>query len=222
MNIQPDSEVPMAFVEGVARLFGASIVSAEITAFLASHPHRVGKPSDGNQYVISPEGGFDLLFSDADSAPRRAPQQRTLAALFLFSAGTEKHQQFNGELPFGFSFRDKRQTLVAKQTPDRTWVNGRGRVPYTCTSPSSDSWCTELFNITAHYREDGSVRHFQTSPPEAYSGAMAPPTWQELALMPGQKSAAIKLYMAEHGANTVEAKRAVDCLITAADAPIPT
>jgi len=200
----------MAFVEDVARLFGASIADAEVVALLASHPHRVDKPSDGDQYVISKEHGFDLLFCEADSAPRRASQYRTLAAMFLFPAGTEKHQAFSGELPFGFSFHDNRQALVDKRPPDRTWVNGRGRVPATYSAPSSDSWRAELFNITAHYREDGSIRHFQASPPRAYTEVMAPPTWQELALTSGQKQAAIKLYMTEHRVNVGDAKRAID------------
>jgi hypothetical protein len=39
---------------------------------------------------------------------------------------------------------------------------------------------------------------------------MAPPIWQELALMPDQKRTAIELYMQEHSVNSVEAKRAVD------------
>jgi hypothetical protein len=129
----------MGFVEDAAKLFGASIISAEVAAFLAPHPHQVDKPSDGDEYVISKEHGFDLLFREADTAPKRAPQYRTLAALFLYSAGTEKHQEFVGELPFGFSFHDSRQELVAKHTPDSTWVNGRGRMPPAYPNPSSDS-----------------------------------------------------------------------------------
>ncbi|GAB3251686.1 hypothetical protein GCM10027296_17230 [Chitinimonas naiadis] len=46
---------------------------------------------------------------------------------------------------------------------------------------------------------------------------MAPPTWQELALMPGQKLAAIKLYQAENKTNVVQAKQAVEDYLASHD-----
>lgn len=201
----------MSFVEEIAKLFGASITSPEIAAFLAKQPkYRVDKQSDGDQYILSKEGGFDLAFCEIPSAPRRHPQYRTLSAAFLFSSGADGHQEYSGPLPFGFSFRDSRQALVAKREPDRTWVIGRGRVPATYPNPSSDGWRAEFFNIHASYREDGSIHSFQLTPPAEFTGEMAPPTWQELALMPEQKLAAIRLYQREHGTNVVEAKKAVE------------
>ena len=207
----------MSFVRDVAKLFGASITSTEITAFLATQPeHRVGKQSDGDQHILSEKGGFELAFCEIPSAPRRHPQYRTLAAVFLFSSRAEKYKEFSGQLPFGFSFRDSRQDLVAKRQPDRTWVIGRGRVPVTYPNPSSDSWRTKSFNIHVRYWDYGRAHSFQLTPPAEFTSEMAPPTWQELALMPDQKLAAIQLYRKEHGTNVVEAKKAVDEYITGA------
>lgn len=201
----------MSFVKDVAKLFGASIASTEIATFLSTQPqHRVGEQSDGDQYILSLEGGFDLLFCEIPSAPRRHPQYRTLAAIFLFSSGAEKHKEFSSQLPFGFSFQDSRQDLIAKRQPDLTWVIGRGRVPVTYPNPSSDKWRTESFNISARYWDDGRAHSFQLTPPAELTCEMAPSTWQELALMPDQKLAAIQLYRKEHGTNVVEAKKAVD------------
>jgi len=206
----------MSLINDVAKLFGASITSTEIAAFLSTQPqHRVDKPSDGDQYILSLEGGFDLLFREIPSAPRRHPEYRTLAAIFLFSSGAEKHKEFSGQLPFGFSFQDSRQDLIAKRQPDLTWVIGRGRVPVTYPNPSSDSWRTESFNIRVHYCDDGRAHSFQLTPPEEFTSEMAPPTWQELALNPDQKLAAMQLYQKEHGTNVVEAKKAVDEYIAA-------
>ncbi|MFZ6676097.1 hypothetical protein [Undibacterium sp. Xuan67W] len=201
----------MSFVEEVVKLFGASIASTEIATFLSSQAeYRVSKLSDGDQYVVSKEGGFDLLFCDAPSAPRRHPQYRTLEAVFLFSSGAENHKEFSGELPFVFSFRDSRDDLIAKRQPDRTWVIGRGRVPITHPNPSSDSWNAEFFNISITYWDDGRVHSLQLGPPAEFSSEMASPTWQELALMSDQKLVAIKLYQKEHGTNVVDAKKAID------------
>jgi hypothetical protein len=204
----------MSFVEDAVNLFGTSIVSTEVTTFLHTLPqHSVGKQSDGDQYIVSKEGGFDLLFCDMPSAPRRHPQYRTLAAIFLFSAGAEKHKEFGGELPFGFSFRDSREDLLAKRKPDRTWVIGRGCVPVTFERPSSDSWSTQSFNIHVNYWDDGRIHQFQIQPPLQLSTEMAPPTWQELAVIPDQKLAAIKLYQTEFRTNVVEAKKTIDAFI---------
>jgi hypothetical protein len=207
----------MSLIKDVVELFGASITSTEIAAFLSTQPqHRVDKPSDGDQYILSREGGFDLLFREIPSAPRRHPQYRTLAAIFLYSSGADRHMEFSGQLPFGFSFRDSRQDLIAKRHPDRTWVIGRGRVPVTYPNPSSDSWCTKSFNIHVRYWDDGRVHSFQLTPPAEFTSELAPPTWQELALISDQKLAAIQLYQKEHGTNVVEAKKAVDEYIAGA------
>ncbi len=201
----------MSFIEDVVKLFGTSIISTEIATFLAANQqHHIDRQSDGDQYILSKEGGFDLLFCEIPSAPRQHPQYRTLSAIFLFSSGAEKHKEFSGELPFGFSFRDNRHDLIAKRQPDRTWVIGRGRVPITYPNPTSDSWRAEAFNIHVRYWDDGRVHSFQLTPPAEFTSEMAPPTWQELALMPDQKLAAIQLYQKEHGTNVVEAKKAVD------------
>jgi len=207
----------MTFINDVEKLFGAPITSAEIAAFLATQPeYRVGKQSDGDQHIISKEGGFELAFREIPSASRRHPQYRSLAAVFLFSSGAEGYKEFSGQLPFGFSFRDSRQNLIVKRQPDRTWVIGRGRVPVTYPNPSSDSWRTESFNIHVHYFDNGRIQSFQLTPPAEFASEMAPPTWQELALMPDQKLAAIQLYREEHGANVVEAKKAVNEYIAGA------
>lgn len=206
----------MNFINDVVRLFGYAITSEEVTAFLARQmPHRIGQQSDGNQYISSPEGGFDLLFSDSPSAPRRHPQYRSLVAAFLFSAGAEKHKEFKGELPFDFSFQDSRQRLIDKCEPGRTWVLGRGRVPVTYMHPYSDSWHTELFNLHVQYREDRRIHHFQVAPSVPFTEEMAPPTWQELALLSDQRRAAMQLYQKENNVNAVEAKRAIDQYIHA-------
>lgn len=201
----------MAFIPKIIELFGAAINSPEVEAFLTTLPvHRIQEQSDGCQYVVSKEGGFDLLFKETPDAPRRLPQYRVLVAAFLYSKGADKHQAFFDVLPSGFSFEESRQDLLAKRLPEMSWVIGRGRVPASHPDPDSDAWQMTGFNLHASYDDNRRVHTFQVLPPREFTAEMAPPTWQELALMPGQRLAAIKLCQVEHKTNVGQAKVMVE------------
>ncbi|WP_460530001.1 hypothetical protein [Chitinimonas naiadis] len=156
----------MDFVQKIAQLFGSAINSPEIADFLATLPtHRIQEQRDGCQYLVSKEGGFDLLFEETPDAPRRLPQYRVLVAAFLYSDGADQHKAFFDQLPLDFSFQDSRQDLHAKRAPDMTWVIGRGRVQASYPDPSSDAWQTTEFNLHARFRDDKRVYSFQILPP---------------------------------------------------------
>lgn len=193
-------------------LFGLRYDSEAITAFLDSQPpHRADKPNDGKQYVISKAGGFDLLFEDEVNRGAGNRQNRVLSAIFLFNEGVDKHLQWRGELPFGFSFEDGRDGLRDKRTPEKTWVIGEGRVGLDHPEPDHDSWEMQPLNISAHYGADGEeIRYFIISPPSTEPEWVAPDTWENLALIPERKVDAIKLYREKHTVGMAEAKLAVE------------
>ncbi len=198
----------------VAR-FGQPVDSDGIRAWLDALPsHRLEKPSDGNQYLVCREGGIDLLFHDPEAVAGRR-QQRVLACIFLYAEGSDRHAQFAGTLPFGFRFSDDRAALLARRAPVRTWVIGRGRVPVTHPDPDHDTWQSDRIDLTAVY-DAGRVLRFQIEPFQPLDEAQewkAPPTWQDLALAPGGKVQAIRLYQAETGCGLAAAKAAIDAYI---------
>lgn len=203
----------MDFISQAVKLFGKRYDSQEITTLLAQMPpHRADKPSDGAQYILSQEGGFDLLFEDRDAIAGRR-QNRTLCAIFLYAEGADKHKQFSGDLPFGFTFSDKRPELIAKKEPNCSWVIGKGRVPRNYPNPDSDKWAASDFNISVSYEDDGTIHHFQVTLPKELSEEgewKAPPTWQDLAMEPTSKTEAILLYKQEHNVSTLDAKKAIE------------
>lgn len=204
----------MSFIDDAARLFGLPITAPDVEAFLRSLPScKVQKPSDGDQYLISKAGGFEILFSEPASAARRSPDNRLLSAVFLFPSDGKDRKVFFEALPFGFSFGDHRRNLVQRRLPDRTWVNGRGRVPVTYALPSSDAWHTEGWNFYAHYDDEGCMLYAHLEPSRAFTEPFAPATWEELALTAGQRLAAIQLHRKTFGSNSVEAMRAVDEIV---------
>jgi hypothetical protein len=178
-------------------------------------PHKLDRPSDGSQFAISKEGGFDLLFQDVD--PEKSHRQtRVLTGLFVFAEGVDKHREFRGPLPFGFAFDDERDTLIRKHAPSRTWVIGKGRVSVNHPNPDSDAWETSGFNLHAQYGEGGRVRWFQIGLPVALlpENEWKPePTWQDLALLPDRKKDAVELYRKDTAATVAEALRAVNAFI---------
>jgi hypothetical protein len=200
------------FCARIVALLGCSYDDPDLQALLARcPPHKLGKPSDGSQYAVSKPGGFDLLFEDAD--PERGHRQaRVLRGAFLFNAGADGHHGFAGDLPFAFTFADSRAALIAKRTPARTWVIGRGRVAMDHPAPDSDIWQEAGFNLHASYG-DGRITHFYLCSPAPLREEdewKPEPTWQDLALLPDQKKRAIDLYRKETGATSAEALRAVN------------
>jgi hypothetical protein len=155
----------MNFVALAIKNFGSSFDSAEVQSMLALMPaYRLDKPSDGSQYLISRDGGFDLLFEDKEAIFGRR-QNRILTGVFLYANGADKHKEFSGELPYGFTCAENRSQLLAKCQPNRTWVIGQGRVLVTYTNPDSDTWLAETCNISASYFDDGRVHNFLLTPP---------------------------------------------------------
>jgi hypothetical protein len=96
-------------------LFGQRLDAPEVVAFLARYPdHRIGKPSDGAQYLVFRSQGFDLLFRPPTGYQGgRTRQLRVLECVFLYRQGEERHEEFSA-LPFGVAFTDTRDELVRK------------------------------------------------------------------------------------------------------------
>ena len=96
-------------------LFGKHIDSAEVVAFLAKYPkHKVSKPSDGHQHVVSEDHGFDVVFGPPDGQYRggRTKEKRVLISLFLFT-NASKYKSFLNP-PLGLSLDDAAEQLIVK------------------------------------------------------------------------------------------------------------
>ncbi len=204
----------MDFIHQVVAMFGRTIDDPTIIAFLATYPTlKLDKPSDGSQYVIGKEYGFDLLFDGG-----RMPKDRQLSTVFLYADGIDKHKAFAGELPLGFKFMQTHAELVAIKQPESTWVIGEGRVPSNHAAPDSATWITQTFNLSASYLNDSIKAHlFQIGPykPLDIENEWKPaPTWQKLALEKNLVEA-IKLYRNEHDVGMAEAKNAITEYINA-------
>ncbi len=101
--------------DDIRPLYGLRLDTPDVAAFLKRFPdHRVGRPSDGVQYVIFPSLGFDLSFRPLTGLQGgRTKHLRVLQSVFLFCKGEEKHEEFR-EPPFGVSFTDTRERLLEK------------------------------------------------------------------------------------------------------------
>jgi hypothetical protein len=156
----------MLTTKEITSLFGKNIENEEIKTLLSRIPdHRIEKQSDGSQYVVAKLSGIDLLFSEPeDSENRTSPKTRLLSAAFLYNEGTDKHQRYEGEIPFGFAFADTRSQLLEKRTPDRTWVIGEGAVSVDHPNPDHDRWTTDEFQLFANYKADSAISNFTLQP----------------------------------------------------------
>lgn len=97
-------------------LFGKPIDSAEVKAFLAKYPnHKIGKPSDGRQYVTAPKHGFEMCFGlpDGSYSGGRTAHLRVLNCIWLNSDAKPKTTSF-ADLPLGLSFNEGYEQHVAK------------------------------------------------------------------------------------------------------------
>ncbi|MGC1142486.1 hypothetical protein V6274_13945 [Pseudomonas aeruginosa] len=152
----------MVTIKDISSVFGRNIEDELVKRLLDRIPdHRVQKQSDGSQYVVAKASGLDLLFSEPnDSESRTSPKTRVLSAAFLFNEGMDKHQRYEGEIPFGFLFSDTRTKLLDKRMPDRTWVIGEGAVSVDHPNPDNDRWTTDEFQLFATYKADGTIRDF--------------------------------------------------------------
>ena len=156
----------MLTIKDISSVFGRNIEDEQIKQLLDRIPdHRVQKQSDGSQYVVAKASGLDFLFCEPDDSENRtSPKTRILSAAFFYNEGMDKHQQYEGEIPFGFSFTDTRTTLLEKRTPDRTWVIGEGAVSVDHPNPDHDRWTTDDFQLFANYKADGTIRDFTMRP----------------------------------------------------------
>lgn len=198
--------------EDVVSLFGLTYDDVAVSAFLGLQPrHLAEKPSDGQQYVVCRDGGFDLLFEDEETRGAGNLQKRTLSAVFFYNDGVDKHRRYAGSLPFGFDFDDRRDGLRNKRKPNLTWVIGEGRVGLDHPEPDHDHWEMPPLTLSAHYGAEGTeVRYFMISLPSEEPEWTPPDTWEKLALLPGRKLDAIKLYREQHNVGMSEAKLAVE------------
>ena len=132
----------------ISPLFGLSIESPEVVMFLDSHrDHRIGKPSDGDQYVTFKSLGFDMLFRQPPTAAGRSgPKTRVLRTVFLYREGQDKHAAF-ADPPFGIAFADSRDDLLAKlgQPYRRSDLDAQG-------NPGWEKW--RIDDLTLHTMYD--------------------------------------------------------------------
>jgi len=112
-------------------LFGKTLDSKEVVAFLAKYPkHKITKPSDGQQHVLAPTHGFEMNFTPPDGgfAGGPAKQPRVLTTLFLNSTDVPKSKNFS-DLPLGLSFDDGPEQVVEKLgDPLRTFKRDNGEL----------------------------------------------------------------------------------------------
>ena len=145
-------------------LFGNSIESTEAKNFFSKYDKlkfKFEEPEDGSQYVLSQKLGIDLLYRPDDGIQGGDTDLlRKCQSAFLYSQGRDDHEQFQGEIPLGFSFSDSRGDLISKKSPIRTWKIGIGEVPLNSADPSSDRWEFKKFYISAHYAKSGALMYF--------------------------------------------------------------
>ena len=131
----------------LTNLLGKKIDSDELTTFLAKYPnHKVDKPSDGRQYITAKKHGFSLLFGlpDGSYSGGKTAHLRVLIGLWLNSAHVPKYKPFE-KLPFGLSFDDTQEQLVAKLGPpnfEKKWDTGEMFVT---------RWIIDDFLLSADY-----------------------------------------------------------------------
>jgi hypothetical protein len=101
--------------DDIRPLYVLRLDSPEVTAFLGRFPgHRVGRPSDGRQYVVVRSHGFELAFQPPTGLQGgRTKHLRVLQSVFLYRKGDERYEEFP-EPPFGVSFTDTRERLRRK------------------------------------------------------------------------------------------------------------
>lgn len=153
---------------------------------------------------------------DREGKVKKKDRELFFDGVFIYPSRLSEIQKTE-QLPFGFLITDQRPALLEKQTPVKTWLVGKGRVPVTYPSPSHDTWQSDEFNILASY-SDGLVDHFQIFPFSVIDEAgewKAPPTWQDFALL-GNKLEAIKNYQKETKTSMIEAKKAIDDFLSEA------
>lgn len=107
--------MPSPSFDEIRNLYRRRIGDPEVVAFLSQYPqHTVTKPSDGQQYVLFKEHGFDLLFRPLTGLlGGRSVNLRVLTTVFLFREGDEGHRAFP-QPPFGVRFGDGRDALAGK------------------------------------------------------------------------------------------------------------
>lgn len=190
----------------------------KVVAALASQPgHKLDKPSDGSQFVVSKEGGFDLLFEDRNI--ESVKQNRVLCCVYLYGNSSQKRKTFAGVLPMGFRWSATRSDLINSGLPNRTWVVGEGRVAVDANfsdEDKSDTWITPAFNLHASYRADCLLDSLQLAPSKELrieDEWKKTPTWEDLALIESRKMEAIQQFKSENKVSTLEAKKAIDFFI---------
>ena len=205
----------MTFVDELVTVFGCSPEDPRLQALLSPYPDcKLSKPNEGSRHLTSKAGGFELTFTDPDSAPRKKMQGQ-FDGIFLY-AGRGGYARFAGNLPFALDFADTRIAVLERRPPDRTWLIGKGRVAPSHPAPSHDAYHTERFNCHVDYDADGAIHHLFVGLPKPFDEASewrAEPTWQELAEDPKTKIAAITQYKKDAGVGLAEAKAMVDAHI---------
>lgn len=197
----------------IFQLFGELYESEPVEQFLASQPpHRLTKPSDGAQYVVSKKGGFDLLFKNIGPGGLGRKQQRLLHTVYLYNDKAEGHSRYPEPLPLGFAFNDTRASLFAKQLPVRSFSIEEGTVEIDFPDPSHDIWRSGDHLVAVFYA-DRRIHRLQISVLPASEPLPEPIvriTWRRLARDPATKVEAIRLYKQEHNVSLAEAKNAVE------------
>lgn len=131
----------------IAPLFGLPIDAPEAALFLERHgDHKIGKPSDGDQYVVFKSLGFDMLFRQPPVAGRRTgPKSRLLRTVTLYREGQDGHAAF-ADPPFGIAFADTRAELLAKlgEPYRRSDLDAQG-------NPAWEKWRIEDWTLHAMY-----------------------------------------------------------------------
>lgn len=206
-------DIPESSATRIFQLFGELYESELVQHFLASQPpHRLTKPSDGDQYVVSKKGGFDLLFVNTGPGGIGRKQNRLLHTVFLYNDRVDGHKRYPDPLPLGFSFDDTRAALLAKRQPASSFTIDEGNVEIDFPDPDLDLWRSGDYKVAVFYR-DKHIRRLQISllpENEPLPEPIIRITWRRLARDVATQAEAIRLYQQEHNVGTADAKKVVE------------
>ena len=118
----------MNYISLLGQYFGQPVINTWLTQIEISATPRL-KRGDDTAYLSNNSLGIELTFVDSESLTQRQWDYPDGALVLLnirfYGLNTDDFSVYQGELPFGISFKDKKSDLVAK-FGEPNWVNSPG------------------------------------------------------------------------------------------------
>lgn len=147
------------FAKEVVRLSGRPAQDPELRKFLDAIQQWPLEPFPPDEFHVFAEDkalGYSLKFEDAAVGEAKAYPARTplLVGGFFYSQGKDGFQQFAGTLPFGVTWGDSPEQLVAKLGAPKFTINNKktGAV-------QAYRWAVEGCMLSTNFKNDGSIGH---------------------------------------------------------------